>query len=58
MLETSHRSEKHRFFLKIEVYSIYNVVFVSGVQQGHSVIHIYMYPFSDSFPYRLLKDIE
>ena len=37
--------------LKIEVYLIYNVVLVSGVQQSDSVRYIiYMYYLSDSFP--------
>ena len=27
----------------IEVYLIYNIVLVSGIQHGDSVIHIYMY---------------
>ena len=29
---------------------IYNVVLVSGVQQSDSVMHTYIYSFSDSFP--------
>ena len=42
---------KKNFFSKlkkIEVYLIYNVVLVSGVQHSDSVI--YIYPFSDAFP--------
>ena len=39
-------------FLKIELYLIYNIVLVSGIQQSESVIHTYvcMYSFSDFFP--------
>ena len=44
------------FYIGIELIS--NVVLVSGVQQSDSVIHKYIYYFSDSFPYRLLRDIE
>lgn len=35
-------------FFKIEAQLVYNVVLVSGVRHGGSVIHIYY--FSDSFP--------
>ena len=41
-----------------EVWLIYNVVLVSGVQQSDLVIHIYMYiciySFSDSFPLQVI----
>ena len=36
--------------LFIEVWLIYNVVLVSGIQQIDSVIHIHIYSFPDSFP--------
>jgi len=38
------------FFFLIEVWLIYSVVLVSGVQQSDSVIHSCIYFFSDSFP--------
>ena len=38
---------------------IYNIVLVSGVQQGYSVIHIHTSIFFHIlFPYRLLQNIE
>ena len=37
-------------FFKIEVYLIYNVGLVSGIQLSDSVVHIYTYSFSCSFP--------
>ena len=40
-------------FLKIEVYLLYNIVFVSGVQQSDSIIFLKII-----FHYRLLQDIE
>ena len=49
------------FFYIIDVYLIYKVVLVSGVQQSNSVIQIYIkyiYSFSDSFYYRLSQNIE
>ena len=53
---------KFYFLLKkffIEVYLIYNVVLVSGVQQSDSVIHTYIYIlFPILFHYGLLQDIE
>ena len=42
------RDKLRRPLFFIEVQLIYNVVLVSGVQQGDSLIRIY--PFSDSFP--------
>ena len=45
------------FFKKIEVYLIYNVVLVSGVQQNDSVIHTYIL-FHILFYYGLSQDIE
>ena len=45
-------ADKKFSFLKkcIGVELIYNVALVSGVQQSDSVIRIYTYSFSDSFP--------
>ena len=41
----------------IEVYLIYNVVLVSGVQQSDSVIYYIYILFHILFPYGLLQDI-
>ena len=37
------------FFFLIEIHLIYNIVFISGVQESDSVIYTYMYSFSYSF---------
>ena len=37
-------------FVFIEVSLIYGVVFVSGVHQCESVMHIHMFTLSDPFP--------
>ena len=48
------------FFFLIKVELIYNIMFVSGVQQSDSVIYtnIYVYSFFILFHYSLLQDIE
>ena len=47
------------FFFLIEVYLIYSVVLVSGVQQSEQVIHIHIsILFQILFPYRSLQSIE
>ena len=52
-------------FFKIEVYLIYNVVSISGIQQSDSVIQIYIYisyiyknVFQILFHFRLLQELE
>ena len=47
------------FLIFIEVYLIYNVVLVSGIQQSDSVIHTHKSTlFQILFPYRLLQNTE
>ena len=50
---------KFTFLFYIGVQLIYNVVLISGVRQSGCIIHIRISIFfSDSFPYRLLQNIE
>ena len=48
------------FLIFIRVYSIYNVVLVSAIQQNESVIHICIFTlfFKIFFPYRPLQSIK
>ena len=43
---------KNNFYIEVQL--IYNAVLVSGIQQSHSVIHIYLHSFSDSFPIQVI----
>ena len=45
------------FFFKTEVWLIYNVLLITGVQQSGSVIHIYTF-FNILFHYGLSQDFE
>ena len=40
----------HFYLFFIEVWLIYNVMLVSGIQQSDSCVCVCIYPFSDSFP--------
>ena len=58
-----YHKNKVSFFLSVEVWLVYNVVLVSGVQQSDCFIHIYcffiyIFFFRFFFHYRLLQDIE
>ena len=47
------------YFIFIEIYLIYNIVLVSGVQHSDSVTYvIYIHIFQIVFHYRLLQDAE
>ena len=51
----------HHLGVPIEVELIYNIVFVSGLQDSdsvtHTLTHTYIYSFSDCFPYGYYKGI-